>query len=282
MNRRARFPYLLIALCLGSTVLLFARQTAKTDALAGIMISYAFPSRNLTIHQPVILRFQVINDTSQPLKLDLGVDRTAGFSFSLTGPDGIKLKLPTLSPNGLTRVGRIVVQPAASYSQNFLLDRWYAFSTPGKYELEGYLVNPIVLDDTLEHKQDPGFRETLDFIPRDELALSKAYDALASEIEAADNWGDAAEDAFALSYMRDPIAVAYLRRALFAHKLLEPTVINGLEQIGNEEAIQTLIEALRNTIPAYADLIRRALNRIQNQTSDPQLRQKIETALGQP
>jgi hypothetical protein len=261
---------------------LFARQTAKTDALAGVMISYSFPSRNLTIHQPVILSFQVINDTSQPLNLDLGVDRTEGFSFSLTRPDGVKLKLPTLSPNGLTRAGRIVVQPAASYSQNLLLDRWYAFSTPGKYELEGYLVNPIVLDATLEHKQDPGFRETLDFTPRDELALSKAYDALASEIEAADNWGDAAEDAFALSYMRDPIAVAYLRRALFAHKLLEPTVINGLEKIGNDEAIQTLIEALRNSVPAYTDLIRRALNRVQNQTNDPQLSQKIETALSQP
>jgi hypothetical protein len=281
MNRPAPLPYLLIALCLGS-VLLFARQTAKTDALAGVMISYSFPSRNLTIHQPVILSFQVINDTSQPLNLDLGVDRTEGFSFSLTRPDGVKLKLPTLSPNGLTRAGRIVVQPAASYSQNLLLDRWYAFSTPGKYELEGYLVNPIVLDATLEHKQDPGFRETLDFTPRDELALSKAYDALASEIEAADNWGDAAEDAFALSYMRDPIAVAYLRRALFAHKLLEPTVINGLEKIGNDEAIQTLIEALRNSVPAYTDLIRRALNRVQNQTNDPQLRQKIETALSQP
>jgi hypothetical protein len=269
--------HLLLMTIMGLISLPATCQSARNDGtFAGVTISYAFQAQRLTVHEPLILNFRVANGTSKPLGLDLGSDRKGGFSFTVTRPDGTKLKLPPLNRAGVTRIGRVAVQPGETYSQNLLLNEWYDFSMPGKYELEGYLENPVLTDSGAQ--KDSGFRETVEVGPRDELSLSKTCDALATQVETLSSSEEAHEAAFALSHVNDPVAVAYLRRALLADITVAPTLINGLEAIGNEAAVQALGDGLK-AAPAWADLFRSSLARIRQQSSDPRVQQDVDRIL---
>ena len=270
----------LVSARLGATALPSSGQGGGTPpAIAGVTISYSFPSQHLTLHEPVILTFKISNGTPQPIRLDLGLDRKGGFSFTVTRPDGARVQVPAFYRTGLSRVGRVSVQSGESYSQDLLLNELYDFSMPGRYVLEGVLTNPISIGSGPVSEKDTGFRTVLDFAPRDELALTKACDVLANRIEAAPSNLEAADAAFALSYVKDPIAVPYLRRALLAQKVVESVAINGLESIGNDEAVRVLAEALGMKSGETALLARAALARIEMRTTDVQVRQEIDRVL---
>jgi hypothetical protein len=81
-----------------------------------------------------------------------------------------------------------------------------------------------------------------------------------------------------LSYVNDPIAVAYLRRALSAHKLVEPIVIVGLERIGNAGAVEALAEGWKAD-PSDSVRFVAALQHIQKQTDDAQVQKTIDRIL---
>jgi len=243
-----------------------------------VTISYAIAAQQVTLHEPVILAFNVTNGSSEPIKLNLGEDRKGGFSFILTTPDGVKRQLPTYISEGVSALGTFSIQPGESYSQNLLLNEWYGFSEIGKYELEGHLADPLVIGIGVGYRRDAGFRATLEIGPRDELALAKTCEALANQIDASNSYQQSADATLALSYVKDPIAVPYLRRALLSKKLVEPLATKGLEQIANEAAVRVLIGVLSIDYAETAVLSRSALVRIRNQTRDPELRQEIDNA----
>ncbi len=246
---------------------------------AEVKISYSLAAPKITLHEPVMIVFQVTNNLDEPVNLDLGQDRKAGFEFSLTKPDGVKMQLPILTHEGLALGGAFPLRPGESYIQSLILNEWYDFASEGRYELEGHLVNPVVINSGARYNGGAGFRATLEIGPRDELALAKTCDTLTNQIEASDSYQQSSEATLALSYVKDPIAVPYLRRALLSKKLVEPLAIKGLEQIANEAAVRVLIESLKVEYADTAVLSRSALARIRNQTHDPELRQEIDHAL---
>jgi hypothetical protein len=267
------------SISLVSSLLLVAGQDFGKQSSAAMTISYSFPPQQLTVHQPVILTFKIRNDFRQPIQLDLGQDRKGGFSFTLTRPDGVKFRLPEFSREGISQTGTLSLQPGERYSQNLLLNEWYDFEIPGKYELEGHLIKPIVVGDGAREERDQGFRSGLEIGPRDELALAKTCGTLADQIDDSTSYEHAAQAALILSYVKDPVAVPYLHRALLAHKLVEPIAIAGLEKIGNERAVRVLFEGLKIEYGDSAVLSRAALERIRSQTEDPNLRNEIEQNL---
>ena len=105
--------------------------------------------------------------------------------------------------------------------------------------------------------------------------------ALAAQVERSSSYFAAAQAALTLSYVRDSVAVPYLRRVLFSGKLVEPIAINGLENIKDSAAIGVLAESLTLKSTDTSMLARAALERIQKQTSDFQVRQAIDRALAQ-
>jgi hypothetical protein len=267
------------AISLASSLLLVVGQDFGEQSSAKMKISYSFPSQQFTLHQPVILTFKVRNDYRRPIQVDLGQDRKGGFSFTLTTPDGVKFRLPEFSREGISQTGTFSLQPGESYSQNLLLNEWYDFEIPGRYELEGHLINPIVVGDGPMEEHDQGFRSGMEIGPRNELALAKTCGGLADKVDDSTSYEQAAQAVLILSYVKDPVAVSYLRRALLAHKLVEPIAIAGLEKIGNETAVRALFEGLRIEYGDSAILSRAALERIRNQTNDPNLRNEIEQNL---
>ena len=167
-----------LALAITSIVLLGAPVLLASDAA----ISYSLHAQQLTLHQPVILTFKV-SAASRPIKVDLGQGRKGGFSFTLTGPDGVTLKSPAFVREGVSEVGTIDLQPGESYSQDLLLNERFNFAGPGKYAVEGHLLRPIVVGNAAAGETDPGFRSVIEIGPRDELELTKTCETLADQID---------------------------------------------------------------------------------------------------
>jgi hypothetical protein len=253
-------------------------QNSHEHGLHSVTVSYSYPQQ-LGSLQPVILTLNVKNESSEAIMLDLGQDRKGNFSFTLTTPIGTKLKLPQYSRDGISRVGTVSISSGRSYSQSLLLNEWYEFSEPGKYELEGHLTSPIVVGNGLGSERDPGFHAVIQIGPKDDLALEKTCATLANQIDESNSYEEAAAATLTLSYIKQPLAVPYLRRALLAHKLIEPLAIAGLERIGDETAVRVLFEGLRLEDPNTVVLCRSALQRLQNQTPDSNLRLEIELGL---
>src|SRR2546430_13394524 len=169
-----------LAMC---SVALCARiQDSMAQVLTRVSTSYSLPGRQLTRSEPVYLKFGIVNGSSNPVVVDLGQDRKGGYSFVLTRPDGVRLRLPSYSREGLSRIGTLVLQPGETYSEQLLLNEWYEFTAPGRYILEARLIEPIVAKDGKGVLTDPGFRGDLYIGPRDELVLAKTCDGLATQI----------------------------------------------------------------------------------------------------
>jgi hypothetical protein len=82
---------------------------------------------------------------------------------------------------------------------------------------------------------------TIEITAEDSVRLNESCASFAKQIEKASSYHEAADAALALSFVKDPIAVPYLKTALFAKQLVEPVTIDGLEKIGNKEAVQLLV-----------------------------------------
>ena len=90
-------------------------------AVEGVKISYSLAAPKITLHEPVIIVFQVTNNSNEPFDLDLGQDRKGGFAFSLTKPDGVKMQLPRLTHEGFALGGAFPLRPGESYIQSLIL-----------------------------------------------------------------------------------------------------------------------------------------------------------------
>ena len=275
-------PFLVVLATIAASVAAGGVSAIAQDLTSTtVTTSYDLAAKTITLHEPVTLIFRLSNRTSQAVKVDLGQDRKGSFSFVVTGPDGVRRKLPAYSREGIGRIGRFSIKPGETYSQNILLNEWYDFPSPGEYQLAGQLMRPITLDDGVSQETDPGFRITLEISPRDEVALTKRCDALASLVERTNSSEEALDATLALSHVNDPIAVAYLRRTLVAQKSVEPIAITGLERIADDAAVTALAEATKSQSVDTARLARASLDRIEKRTNDAQIRQRIEGILSQ-
>ena len=142
------------------------------------------------------------------------------------------------------------------------------------------MIQPILGENDVSFGGNTGRSARLEILPRDELALSKKCNDLASAVEGASSASqEAADAALALRYVRDPIAVPYLLRVLRAQRLVENFAIKGLEDIANELAVKALIDGSKMEYADTALLSRSALARIRNKTRDSEIRQEIDTAM---
>jgi len=223
--------------------------------------------------------------------LDLGQDRKGNFLFDLRRPDNKKERLPQWSREGLSRLGSLQLGPGSHHQERFILNEWTDLDTAGRYLLEARLTAPIKGVDGTSITEAPPMIVDFEVAPRDELALSLACEVLVRRIEGSVEVGEALEAAQSLSFIRDPVAVYYLGRALRSGRMVEIPVISGLERIANREAVQALI-ALVGQDPWTADiatgsgttkvLARSALQNIERKTQDADMREMIRRALKRP
>jgi hypothetical protein len=251
---------------------------AQPQSLGGAVIKYSLPTHRLVLHEPVVLEFSVKNETNTRVVLNLGQDRKGGYEFSVTPPGGEKLRLRRYAHAGIARVGRLSIEPGLIFSQRLILNEWYDFATPGRYDLEGRLVEPI--EGTAYEERDPGFHGVIEVGPEDVRKLKVICDSLAKKVVESRTYEDAAQAALALSYVKDPVAVPYLERILAANKSIQLIAVQGLERVGDDNAIRALGSALG--LPGDASILARAaLQRLASETADAARKETIKEILTQ-
>ena len=257
---------------------------------SGPEIFYALTDSAFTLHEPVIVEFELRNQTEGVVRADLGSNYKNGFVITVRYPDNTtasEVSLPQAF--GLHVGGQIAVAPGESYRQPLLLNEWINFQNAGQYLVEIALTNPLRTA-SQEEVFPERFITTLNIRPRDETSLLETCERLASEIEAATSVEVAIRAAEALSYVSDNVAVPYLERALQSRQYVEAQIVVGLERIGTREAADVLIALVREAgeqgLDASTQLGRRAilaqqrLSRIADRTADSDLRRYILESFG--
>jgi hypothetical protein len=239
----------------------------------------------MTMHEPVIVRFEVLNESKQPITVRLGRDRKEGFSSVIRWPDGsTHERSSTPLHEGVSDPGDVSLAPGQRLSHQLLLNEWATFVAPGEYQLDVRLLKPIEMNAGAKLVSKP-YHTSFKILPRDESKLKAACERLVRQIESTDSVREANDAASALAHVDDPIVVPYLERALRSGKYVEHPVIEGLARIGDENATQILIAVVKES-PAWppnvetsagtrAILARQALRGIAATTPNERLKQEI-------
>ena len=270
---------LLLAACSGSWAETLSAQTE------GVSVSYSLEPSVITMHEPLIVHFDVLNESTQLITLQLGTDRKENFSLVIQRPDGSKHERPPLPPReGAFQPGDVSLGPGRRLREQLLLNEWASFTTPGKYQLDVRLLTPIEMSSGAKFVSK-SYRTSFEVLPRDESQLKAACERLVQQIESTNDVGELHDAASALAHVDEPIVVPFLERALRSGKYVEHPVIDGLARIGNEDAAQILIAVVKES-PAWppnvdtmagtrAILAWQALHKIATNTSNERLKQEI-------
>lgn len=257
--------------------------TAATDEQ--VSVSYSLESYAVTMHEPVIVRVDVFNGSSQPVTLRLGRDRRENFQLAIESPDGSVHERPeTPVREGAFDPGNVSIAPGQRLRHGLLLSEWMSFPVPGEYKIDVRLLTPIEMSSGARAVSEP-YRATIRVRSRDDSKLRAACERLVRQIESTDSVREANDAARALAYVDDPIVVSYLERALRSGRYVEHPVIDGLVKVGDEDAVRILTAVVRES-PAWppsvdtragsrATLAWQALHTIATATSNERLRQEI-------
>jgi len=251
------------------------------------IVSWQVSAARITLHEPVLIRLTVNNQTNEVVMLDLRHDYKEGLRVTIITPSGTVLNRPPLEPgDGLHAIGRVTLEPGGNYSREYVMDEWYDFYSPGQYEISVDLRLPITVGD--RSVSLPGERfQSVTIDPYDQDALRRRCEALLSRVLQPVLYYDSAARAdadqamWALSYIRDPVTIPYLARALASpdsgSQLL---AVRTLEKFLTPESVNVLIlYAKGNT--TWTSQAASTLHRMEQLVQDPALRDRIRAALNE-
>jgi hypothetical protein len=270
-----------LGLCCSLLVMATAAATIHAPkAPKEVDVHFSFQENVVTLHEPVVVFFKVHNGLSQPITVTVGALVRQFFDFTLTTPNGQVLhKDPFGGQVDIVTAGngKITVAPGADYHEPLVMNQWFPFASQGTYSLTSRLTSDIETSDGSfqAESQTAQLRVT----PRDPARLNKICAELAKQAQIATTVDAAQFPARALSYVDDPIAVHYLARVLSAHTLAYEKTVQGLERIGNDEAVEVLLSALNENWGDIAELATTSLGRMQDRIANPGLRETVKKAV---
>jgi hypothetical protein len=267
-----------IGLC--CSLLLMAGIAARNRATKDLDVQFRFQESVLTLHEPVVVLFEVHNGTTKPVVVTVGATVRQFFDFSLETPSGdILHKDPFDGQVDIVTYGdgKVTVNPGANYTESLVMNRWFPFESQGAYSLTSKLTSNI---ETADGNVEAVTRTAQLLInPRDPAKLTKVCGDLAQQAELAASVQVAQFPALALSYVNDPIAIPYLARLLSAHTLAYASAITGLERIGDDGAAEVLLSALNENWGDTSELATRSLAWMQDRISNPRLKDTVKKAV---
>lgn len=254
-------------------------KSSDFQALNEIRISYSPTKNAFVLNEPVTLDFNIENRSNQTINLNLGADRKEVFLFTVVSPSGEKIVLPQLTKEGISRLGILSLEPQQTYSQKILLNEWFEFNFLGDYELEIRLANQFQAANKIALK-NLSFRTTFKIEPENPNQLQEVCATLAEQLMKSEAYAEAAEAALILSYVKDPIAIPYLEKAIASNKMVESITIAGLGRIADYQSVQALIRVMNaNRDSELSALAKAALVRIKGQSSSIEIKNLITRTL---
>ena len=192
-------------------------------------VTFFLTKPTVTLHEPVQVRVQIVNPTSQGVDVDLGDDRLGNFAVVITTPEGKQIQCSPPHRGGQTSPGAVHLEPEDGvYSQMLVLNEWFKFDELGIYKIEVRLQSPIHSKDTdLQTASFSSYLKVTDRSPKDLTAICQK---LLNRIKNSDSYDDATQAALTLSYVEDPVAIPYLKRAV-AYPMVADIATEGLKRI---------------------------------------------------
>jgi len=269
-----------------------SRTICFPDTLKNVDVRFRVQEKEVSLHEPVMVIFEVHNGLSQPITVTIGALIRQYFDFALTTPSGQVLHKNNTPPPDMVTAGngKVTVAPGADYKEPLVMNQWFAFATEGAYTLTSKLISDI---ETVDGSfQAPGETTQLRVNPRDPARLNKICAELARQVETAPNAETAQEPARRLSYVEDSVAVPYLARVLSTNlgivswlprvpkELLSTNTLTydkaiGLQRIGNDDAVELLLSVV-NKPSDIGDQATRALWQIEDRISNPRLKETVK------
>jgi len=271
----------ILGLCGSLLVMATAATTSRAPkAPEQIDVHFRFQEGVATLHEPVVLLFEVHNGLKQPITVTVGSLTRQFYDLTLTTPRGQVLRKDPF--NGQVDIvtvgdGKIIVEPGADYKEPLVMNQWFSFESQGTYSLTSKLTSDIETADASFQAESQTAQLLIN--ARDPTRLNKICADLEQQAEMASSAEAAQFPALALSYANDPIAVSYLDRLLSAHTLAYEKAIKGLERIGTDEAVEVLLSALNENWGDIAELATRTLGRMQDRIANPGLKETVTKAV---
>jgi hypothetical protein len=249
-----------------------------------VMVATVTPqAATLVAGEPLQVELALRNTGSAEVAIDLGADRKEAVTVQVWFPDGSE-KIGRITPHGsLMRIGKIRLGPGEVYSQFLILNEWVELPGTGICRITIHLNNKATAanGDTL----DIGSATlTVTVAARNEIALAQFCSEVVNRMLTANNYSRALSAAEALSYIHDPVAVPYLKKAFQNRYRLDALFVQTLEKMGTEDAISALVEVAESHQSTDPALVMSALGRLSKKTSDPNLQARIRDVLrtGEP
>jgi len=237
---------------------------APLSASPVVVVSYR-GERKVVLRQPVVVQFRVDNQGVQPVRFDLGFNRTRNFLVTITLPNGQQVQAPLIPAVGggdqVFGVGRRRLLPGEQYVQQLLLNEWFAFADQGRYRVDIRLRSGILSDAGSKIEAPVSGVINVDVGPRDDRVLQTLADELAEQILSTRNSEERYAVARILSYMTDPVATEYIRRVVERTDVVDHILIDGLERIGTSDSAALLTQLAASHIDSRASWAQEALRR---------------------
>lgn len=245
-----------------------------------VKVSFVAPNQKAVLHEPVFLKLIIKNDLGNSISFDLGHNRKSNLEFTITKPDGTIIQLPRASEEGFGRIGTLKLPAGESYSQRILLNEWYEFPEVGLYKIKASLVTPITSESGSSLDIERSAILDFEVLPANPEVLSSICRNLANSASDNSNASRASDASLALSYVRDPIAVPFLKELLDkGGPVARSNAAVGLGRIGNRDAIEKLLTTLSTPDADLNVVVRRTLRNVSTTIDDPELRNRIKAAL---
>src|SRR4029077_4466431 len=136
---------------LGVCCSLLVMATAATNSPAPkvpkqVDVHLRFQEGVATLHQTVVLLFDVHNGLEQPITVTVGSLTREFYDFTLTTPRGQVLRKDPF--NGQVDIvtlgdGKTILEPGADYKEPLVMNQWFPFESQGTYSLASKLTSAI-------------------------------------------------------------------------------------------------------------------------------------------
>lgn len=246
------------------------------------MISLEVVPPSITLHEPVFLRFEAVNNTfdESSIRLDLGAERLEMFEVELW-PDGETWSRVIRPPSVLHTGAEVVLEPGEVHAETMLLNRLGQIEEPGDYTLKVRFLGSVERLDGSAVEIERTFRLPLEVEPRSEEVLRRIGERLADEA-CGGNLGAALDAAQALGYIEDVAVIPALEKVLKCTFVVQVAAVQGLGRLGTPQAIGALLDAAGSPNDELRELARSELEAILRRSGDQldvPLRRRIEHVL---
>lgn len=262
-------------------------------------------AEEFSLNEPIVARLSFINTSEESVYLDTNQEGSRNTKIHVAASDGnvSLIEYDDLERDCLECFEAAAPNPLAggeTYAVRLVLNRWYAFGQRGCYEVSALLERAAVVD-VLEDESkvvigEDGIRgvhlseEDEHWLaqpvassnsirvcvgPRDEERLARRAKQIVDGVLARGN----PQEAVALAYMVDPVAIPHLEVLVQQGGPVGQVAVQGLRRIGSSAAVDALDRSIGRSEPHMDMVIAGILRTISDGTTNDDVRDRAQGVL---